>query len=290
MYTVVTHDGKFHSDEIFGVAVLQLRFGEENLKIVRTRQMELIQKADIVLDVGGEYDPEYLRFDHHQNGAPVREQGIPYAAFGLVWKEFGEAITGSKEIADKIDERLAQPIDAGDNGVTLYSLNEHKVAPVELSSILESFMPPMGSDRNQDEAFMEAVIVARNYLVRVIELRVVKQALKEEAKRVYKESEKKTVLVFETPMKRDVLQDYAEVKVIVTPSDAERTKWSALVVPVEGEAFISRAYFPEAWAGLRDEELALVSGIQGAIFCHKGRFIFVAKSQEGAVAAAKQAR
>jgi uncharacterized UPF0160 family protein len=103
MKTVVTHNGKFHSDEIFGVAVLQLVYGIEHLEIIRTRDQIQIDKADIVLDVGGVYDPALQRFDHHQVGGPVRENGLPYAAFGLVWREYGENVTGSNEIADKIE-------------------------------------------------------------------------------------------------------------------------------------------------------------------------------------------
>lgn len=289
MYTVVTHDGKFHSDDIFGVAVLQLRFGIENISLTRTREASLIEKADIVLDVGGVYDPARLRFDHHQNGAPVRADGIAYAAFGLLWKEYGEQITGSKEIADKIDRKLAQPVDAGDNGITLYDVNQHGVMPAEMYDLLESFMPPMGSGDNPDEAFMKAVTVAREYLERVIERARAKEVLKVKAREVYEASEDKTVLIFDAPMKRDVLMEYKDVNVIVTP-DEQKTKWSAVAVPAEEGTFASRVYFPQSWAGLRDEELAEVSGIADAIFCHKERFIFVAKSREGAVKAAREAK
>lgn len=289
MYTVVTHDGRFHADDVFGVAVLQLHFGESELKIIRTRTQELIETADIVLDVGGEYDPPRLRFDHHQNGAPVRENGIPYAAFGLVWKEYGEQIAGGSVIADKIERKLVQPIDAGDNGVSLYSLNEHQVAPAELFDFIESFMPPLGSDKNPDEAFLEVVTHVRKYLERVIERAQVKEQLKEEAKRVYKDAEDKTVLVFDATMKRDIFIEYEGVLAIVSP-DEEKTKWTAVTIPAGEATFDSKAYFPESWAGLRDEALAAVSGIPDALFCHKGRFLFVAKSREGAVQAARAVR
>jgi uncharacterized UPF0160 family protein len=33
--------------------------------IVRTRDKEIIDKLDIVCDVGGEFDAEKKRFDHH---------------------------------------------------------------------------------------------------------------------------------------------------------------------------------------------------------------------------------
>jgi uncharacterized UPF0160 family protein len=52
-------------------------------------------------------------------------------------------------------------------------------------------------------------------------------------------------------------------------------------VPVSPESFEARADLPEAWAGLRDAELAAVTGVPDAGFCHNGRFIASAKSYEG---------
>jgi uncharacterized UPF0160 family protein len=51
----------------------------------------------------------------------------------------------------------------------------------------------------------------------------------------------------------------------------------------------TRADLPEAWAGLRDAELAAVTGVPDAGFCHNGRFIAAAKSFEGVRAMAKLA-
>ncbi len=50
-----------------------------------------------------------------------------------------------------------------------------------------------------------------------------------------------------------------------------------------------RVPLPEAWAGLMDEELKKASGISGAIFCHKGRFISVWETKKDALRALKLA-
>ncbi len=34
--------------------------------VYRTRDEELLKACDIVVDVGGVYDPDAFRFDHHQ--------------------------------------------------------------------------------------------------------------------------------------------------------------------------------------------------------------------------------
>ena len=35
-------------------------------RVVRTRDERELDKCDIVLDVGGVYDPRFHRYDHHQ--------------------------------------------------------------------------------------------------------------------------------------------------------------------------------------------------------------------------------
>src|SRR3989344_3845760 len=116
--TIVTHSGNFHTDDIFAVAVLTLVLGEENIEVIRSREDSIINSADYTVDVGGIYDPDKNRFDHHQiEGAGTRENSIPYASFGLVWKKFGEQLGGSVKVFEKIDQMLVQPIDAPDTGV-----------------------------------------------------------------------------------------------------------------------------------------------------------------------------
>ncbi len=44
--------------------------------------------------------------------------------------------------------------------------------------------------------------------------------------------------------------------------------------------FANRKDLPEAWAGRADAELAEVTGVPDARFCHAGRFMAVAGSRE----------
>jgi len=101
--TVAVHDGNFHPDDVFSVAILSLYLGYVP-KVIRTRDKNIINKADYILDVGQEYDPVKNKFDHHSEGWNFkRSNGILYATCGLIWKEFGLKIAGSKEVFDIID-------------------------------------------------------------------------------------------------------------------------------------------------------------------------------------------
>lgn len=42
---------------------------------------------------------------------------------------------------------------------------------------------------------------------------------------------------------------------------------------MSSDSFESRKALPEAWRGLRDEELSKASGIEGGIFIHASGFI-----------------
>ena len=65
--------------------------------------------------------------------------------------------------------------------------------------------------------------------------------------------------------------------------------WRIQAVPVSPESFESRKALPEAWRGVRDDDLSRVSGIDGGIFVHASGFIGGNKTKEGVLEMAKQA-
>ena len=74
---VATHNGKFHKDDVLSVAIVKLALPDHKINVVRTRDEDIINAADIVLDVGGVCDPEKFRFDHH-DGAMMRVELSQY--------------------------------------------------------------------------------------------------------------------------------------------------------------------------------------------------------------------
>ncbi|KAL7443382.1 hypothetical protein ACHAXH_007518 [Discostella pseudostelligera] len=65
--------------------------------------------------------------------------------------------------------------------------------------------------------------------------------------------------------------------------------WRIQCVSVEGKAFENRRGLPEAWRGLRDEELSSLSGIEGCTFVHASGFIGGNASYEGVLEMARKA-
>src|SRR5690606_16302109 len=96
--------------------------------------------------------------------------------------------------------------------------------------------------------------------------------------------------VFDVPMANARLIDYPDVLMLVSPDyPASSTNWLGTAISKSHGSFELRIRFPKEWGGLRREELAKVSGIPDAVFCHLAGFLFVAKSKEGALAAVRQA-
>lgn len=289
MVKVVTHNGRFHADDVFAIATLQLHLGVENVEVIRTRDEEVIADGDWVADVGGVYDPEHKRFDHHQIGAPIRENGIPYAAFGLVWKHVGGAVAGNQAIADDIERTLVMAIDAADNGVSLVRLTDHNIRPATLSDMVGLFCPARNSGEDQDAAFLEAAAVARRIIECAIGHAAIAVEMRISADQAYAAASDKRLLVFDAPMSRSLMIEYPEVLYLVCPDDpAINTNWIAVAIAKSKDTFEPRKRFPATWSGLRDEELARVSDIPDAVFCHRTGFLFVAGSKEGALTAAQK--
>ena len=79
-----------------------------------------------------------------------------------------------------------------------------------------------------------------------------------------------------------VLVKFSEPLYVVGPNP-QSSDWKVQAVPVRLMTYENRKKLPEAWAGKRDAELASISGVPDAVFCHNGRFLAVAKSKAGAL-------
>lgn len=286
---IVTHSGRFHTDEVFSCAVLSLVY-REAVEIVRSRDANVIETADIVVDVGGEYDATRARFDHHQKGgAGTRENGVPYSSFGLVWKHYGKELVNSPEAEKVVDERLVQPIDASDNGVDTFTI-ANTVAPYLIQDAISSFVPAWDEEKTEDEAFFDVLEIAKKILLRTIQNTEsgTKGVLRVEE--VYKNAEDKRIIILDNQYPwSDILSNLAEPLYVVSPERGKTGNWKVEAVRSARHSFQSRKYLPESWAGKQGEELAKVSGVPDAYFCHNNRFIAGARSKEGALALARLA-
>ncbi len=282
--TIATHNGNFHADDVFSVAALKSIFPAA--KLIRTRDLEQMAKADIVLDVGGEYDPDRDRFDHHQRGgAGERENGTPYSSFGLVWQKYGlEICQGNQDVANAVDKGLVTAIDAIDCGHV-----KEVYQGITLSQTIGMFNPTWQEESRFDACFDEAVEFATRVLTRFIASANGGISAKVIVAEAIEKAEDPRVIVLEkyTPWKRTVHALSEEALYMVYPS--QTGQWRIQTVPVEPGSFENRKPLPIAWAGLSDQELQAATGVDDAMFCHNGLFIAGADSFAGVMKMASMA-
>jgi len=289
---IITHSGTFHADDVFAFVVLRAALGDFSFR--RTRDAAEIAGADLVFDVGGLYEPEQGRYDHHLRDLPRRPDGTPYSSVGLIWRDFGRAalprlvpeIEGDalEPVWRDIDAGFILGIDLADNGVA-------SVNPGHLALLIEAFNPTWDSPQSYDDAFQEAADFARDILVRACrqahaEARAVALVL-EAAKRA--QDSRVIVLDQKLPWEKAVYEGGLNDLLFVIYPNEDRTAWYCRTVPPEPGSFGQRLSLPEVWRGLQDKAFSEAAGIDDGVFCHPSGFIGGARSKESAIRLAERA-
>lgn len=266
-----THSGKFHADDVFSSALLRILYPE--IKFHRVHQIpdEAYDSDSIIFDVG------YGKFDHHQAGSPVRSDGFPYAAFGLLWRKFAMNIPDMTEAAaQRLDNGFVKEIDIADNTGEYHSL----------SAVISAYNPTWNSNTKSDDAFEEAIDVAYSILSHVIQREIAKEAAKSEVTAALEKMENSIVILEDFVPWEEVLTDSGAIYVIY-PSLRFEGAYNVQGVPIEKGSKEVRRPFPIEWRNCSESEISKVSGISGLTFCHKSGFLITCKDFESAVQAAK---
>lgn len=311
--TIATHSGSFHADDVFGVAVLASVF--PGSRIVRTRDADDIARADFAVDVGGVWDAAAGRFDHHQRSFDGRRtrDGAPaegYASAGLVWREFGETYvrnvmqelgaalpdTAVPRIAQDIDSSLVRYLDLVDTGAEMVAPGafglSSQVAVLNSTWMEEQDLDGAAKARLQLERFLEATGIVQRFLHRLVLRRIGQDLAADKVRNAERLLDGRVLHLAEggMPWTSIVVDEMPEVLLVLYPeSDESGQRYVVRTVPVAGGSFDARMDLPQAWAGLRDQELAAVSGVPDATFCHTNLFIAVARTFEGAMRLAELA-
>ena len=272
------HDGVFHADEVTACALL-LEFGLIKLDhVVRTRDPKKLKKCEYVCDVGGVYDPSQKLFDHHQE----QYQGKLSSA-GMVLGYLLEKGHLKPKEYNYLHESFVFSVDEHDNG---------RVPEIwgycAFSNVVSSFVSPQYdvNAKDQDRDFLKAVNFVSGYLSRI------------RCKLKYIQDCRDVVIDTMTPRKECLLFEagvpwmdtffetgglHHPAKFVIMPVGPH---WKLRGIPPNYEDRMKvRVPLPKEWAGLLDDELVRVSKIEGAVFCHKGRFVSVWKSREAALRA-----
>lgn len=274
-----THDGSFHADEVTACALLQLFGRIEATKIVRSRDEKELARCEYVCDVGGIYDPAKKRFDHHQ----ITYQGLLSSA-GMVLlhlKEEGVIDTSEYQF---LNQTLILGVDAQDNG-----RDASPLGVLSFSALVAHLNPVRynASPREMDEAFGKAVAFVLGYLQQLRERFMYAQSCKGTVRHAMDSTRDFCLLFSESLPWQEQFFELGGVNhpalFVIMPSGSH---WKLRCIPPTlSEKMCVRLPLPSEWAGLAGEPLRRVSGIDGAVFCHKGQFISVWETLQDALLA-----
>ena len=270
-----THSGKFHADDVFSAALLL--YLNPEITIIRGNKVPDDYKG-LVFDIGrGQYD-------HHQKDSRVRENGVPYAAFGLLWEALGAEILGA-ELAEKFDESFVQPLDNNDN------TGEKN----ELATLIGNFNPGWDSKGSNDQAFFQAVSVAGMILENKFERYRGNERADKRVEEVLEEHQR-ALKTGDTPAENTnilVLPEFitcqkrlseTSIAFVIFPSN----RGGYCIQPQKKEYSMNyKCSFPSQWLGLEGEELIAATGLESAVFCHKGGFLMTCGTLEDSLRACR---
>eukprot|EP00244_Chara_vulgaris_P011890 TRINITY_DN6041_c0_g2_i1.p1 TRINITY_DN6041_c0_g2~~TRINITY_DN6041_c0_g2_i1.p1 ORF type:complete len:335 (-),score=52.87 TRINITY_DN6041_c0_g2_i1:184-1188(-) len=314
-----THNGSFHCDEALGCFLMRLTDKFRDAEVVRTRNQQILDTLDAVLDVGAVYDPERDRYDHHQGGFHENfGHGFTtkLSSAGLVYKHFGREIVG-KELKSLTPEEqelvyvtvykhFMEAIDANDNGISQYDtqLQPRYIESTSLPARVSRLNPDWteeNTEARENEGFARAMqLTGQEFLESLRSIGEVwlpaRSIVSGCLERRFDSHKSGEILVLDRfcPWKLHLFDLEQELK--IDPSikyclyqDDRSGSWRVQAVSVAPGNFESRKPLPEAWRSMRDEELSQVADIPGCIFVHTSGFIGGNKTIDGALAMASKA-
>lgn len=186
-----THSDSFHCDEVTACVMLLHLDAWKNSMIVRTRVESVFPKLDIVCDVGGVYDHENKRYDHHQNTFKEtwnnEESDITkLSSAGLIFRHYGKEFIDSvcknqwgvtlteeqiNSVFRKFYKKCILEIDCNDNGVDIAPKDQIKYrSESTLPSRVARFNPTWNSKKgvSQHAQFKKALAMVEEELMWVL--------------------------------------------------------------------------------------------------------------------------
>jgi len=319
MATIGTHDGSFHCDEALGCFMLQQLPEFKGSAIVRTRDPEKLKGCDVVIDVGGVYDLDACRFDHHQRGFDgVFGHGFStkLSSAGLVYKHYGRSLVAQTLGLDessaeantvwlKVYASFVEAVDGIDNGVSQYDSDKparyanHTGLSSRVGSLNPRWNEPDPPER-YDEQFAKAMALAGGEFLAAVRYAgeawlPARRHVKEALDKRHEVDASGEILRLDTfcPWKEHLFELEKEGSVDPLPKyvlyQDQKGAWRIQAVPVTPDSFDQRRGLPKAWRGVRDAELSELAGVPGCIFVHAGGFIGGNATLEGAMEMARKA-
>lgn len=297
------HDGLFHADDVLCAVLFEIYFDHIDRIIIRRRMTiedieELKSLNDgitrIVCDTGCQdlVTDNLLVLDHHSADKISYMNGVQYAAVGkfancLRWA-FPEFRIAS--VWNDFQKTVLWPVEIQDNGQKIEDLGI-QLNP-NLFNWINIFNCSWDENPKMNDNFIEAVKLAIKILNRQIERLESMEGARAIVELKIKDQEPTNILVLDQFLPwQETVDNYnlenpnSKIKVVVFKATGEN-QWNCQCVPVALGSFDTVVKTPEKWGGKTGPEISYLSGIEGAVFCHRGLWLCGWNSKDSAIEAA----
>jgi uncharacterized UPF0160 family protein len=290
-----THDSSFHCDDVLAVAVLSTIF--PNHSIVRSRDQDVLDFCDILVDVGGTYDNRSGRYDHHMSDPPRDRSGQLLSSAGLIWRHYSRAYLQSigipktftigeaeydliTAVEQNINKFWITPIDLSDNGVSK--------DPTPITELVRSMRPtdPEKSHSRFNELFLDTVSMVAMLF---------KRACFHSADWIISKTQCDTAEMDYIAEGRIVISQYPvtdyrrfaseNAHFVICPVREYKGSEALYVIrPISPlHTRNSRSPLPSGCWGCREDAIEEYTGIKGITYIHHTGFLALARSKEAAI-------
>ena len=309
--TIATHNGQFHCDELLAIAILTATIDVPNLQVLRTRNLELLEKCKMCIDVSGKYDGTRY-FDHHQ--AEFNETMTPISltllsSAGLIWRHYGKTciktfseslkpsynltINNINDIWKSVYLGFVRGIDAKDNGkfkseISTETGTEAIMDQTSLSERVKRYnLDWFDTKADNSDEWLLAYDMVRDDFYSYLKNEIINSthkniALSEISSAIKKVIKNNSYLILDRYLPFDILLTKLKcpetIKFVIYPT--REGTWNLQGIRKNANAFGVKQRLPLEWSGLTTDSLTSIFGFSGATFVHKGCWLMGAYDKE----------
>lgn len=303
---IVTHNGIFHCDEALACGLLKVLPQFRMVGVCRTRDKTLISKGNIVVDVGGMYDPVNNRFDHHQNGFsetfPGRETKLSSA--GLVYLHYGKEIISTLKpslspeevelVYNRVYRSFVEEIDGSDNGIEPFSGGKRNYCiSTSLTLRVASLRPFTDVPEEQNNRFIEAMVLTMTEFYECLNSQVcewlpARTTVRKAILDASKIHESGAIIRLDRFIQwkshiKEIEEEFGIQNKLQFCLFPQGDIWIVQAMPSDNDADMFGIRNPLKWKGLEGDVLCSASGISNSIFVHGSGFMGSNKTYDGAL-------
>lgn len=258
---ILTHNGTFHSDEVFASALITFFMAKnKKVRICRSRKEQhiklfLANKNSFTIDIGGEYQTQLRNFDHHQDDVTVEGN----ASVMLILNYLHEISIFDDALYNYLKDNLVQFLNNWDLGLEQgYANFRHKPIP----TIISSFNRFNATEKVENQQFKKAL----DFAILIIENEVDAYYQLLKAKAGFKKHRNITreIIIFDDyyPQYAKLIKQCAKVRFYIHPLN---DKWAVKTTDSELNP------------------LPLINDSDELVFAHKNRFLSIFTTRHAAI-------